>query len=180
MKLLDQIKTKIQSYLLNKQIKERNAEAEFHNLETAKCIHLFFDAKTKENYLPAKAFISELKAKKIRIQAIGMTENEEQKALFLFHQEVRFICPKETNWLGKPPKDTLEELNRQRADIFINLCAEDCFTGQYIAAFSDAKFKVSGISKDPVSDFIIDVSKKKSIPYLIEQTKHFLSTIQKA
>jgi hypothetical protein len=179
-KLLDQIKTKIQGYLLKRQIKQRSREAEFHNLETAKSIHLFFDAKSKENYLPVKTFISDLKARNIRIQAIGMTENEEQKALFLFHKEVRFICPKETNWIDKPPKETLEELNRQRADIFINLCTEACFAGQYTAAVSEAKFKVSGISNDPVSDFVIDVSKKKSISYLIDQTKHFLSTIQKA
>lgn len=180
MKLPHKINRTIQKLVVKKLVKNRRRPAEFHNLETARSIHLYFDAKTESNYLTAKKFISELKEKNIRIQAAGMTATEEQKAQFLFHREVSFITPKETNFFGKPPKNILEEINREHADIFINLCTQKCFTGQYLSAFSDAKFKVSGIPDDPTADFVIDVSKKNSVPYLAEQCKHFLSTIKKA
>lgn len=170
----------IQHRQLKKLLKERSVKTEFHNLDSAKCVHLFFNAKNDENYRPAKAFISELKDRKLRVQAIGFVENDEQKAKFLFHKEVRFVSPKDLSRLGKPPKAFLEELNRERADIFLNLCAEENFTAQYIAAYSDAKFKVSGIADDITADFIIDVSKSKQPADMISQTKHFLSTIKKA
>ncbi|MEA2042161.1 MAG: hypothetical protein U9N85_06365 [Bacteroidota bacterium] len=180
MKLLENFKNSIRNFVIKNQLKSKRNKVEFHNLETAKSIHVFFDARTDEDYQPVKAFLSELKEMGKKIKAVGYTENEEQKAKFLFFKEVTFISSKDTNWFSKPGKELNKELEAYPADIFMNFAPEDCFAGRYLSAVSNAKFKVSGIKGDLVADFVVETAENKDTKYLIEQTKHFLNTIKKA
>ena len=180
MAIIQDIKNKAGNFLINKKLKVKRKRVEFHNFESAKRIHLFFDATEPEDYNEAKTFLSDLKEKGIKVKAVGMTKDDEQKANYLYHKEVTFISPKDTNWFGKPKVAIIDEMNADTANMFINLAFEECFAGRYISAFSTAEFKVSGITDDKIADLVIDVADKKNIFNLINQTKHFLNTIKKA
>ena len=83
------------------------------------------------------------------------------------------------NWFQKPEGTEVINFIDQEFDILIDLTIEYSYPLNYICTLSRSRFKVGmkeeGETKD--YDMLIDISKKKTIEFIIIQVKHYIKLI---
>lgn len=178
MALFESITDKVASFLLKRQLKKLERRCVATNLASAKTIGIIFDATLKENFNYLKPFVNYLTDQNKKVEVLGYINEKVISDFYTARKGFSFFCKKDLNWYGKPTEVAANDFAEKQFDILIDLSIKRTSPIHYISATSKSTFKIGRFSDDEDSfDFMIDISGKSEISFLIEQIKHYLSII---
>ena len=81
------------------------------------------------------------------------------------------------NWFQKPIRPFTLDFSSRKFDILFDLSIEEYFPLKYLSGLSPATYKI-GIFEEPGDyDLMIGLQENKTMAFLVEQVKHYLSLI---
>jgi len=179
MKLLDQIKHKIGTWMLASALKKVERRRKVFNIADARNVGILFEVMDEGNFGHVRYFVDYLQDQGKHVKALGYVESKEVFS-FLRHTTVySFFHKSEVNWYLKP--DTVDSRNfvEEEFDILIDLDVLDRLPIKWIAGLSKAHFKVGRYDeeKQDFYDIMININNDRTLKYFIGQIKHYLTII---
>ena len=144
------------------------------NLVTAKTIGILFDANTENNQKIILQFAKKLEQQKKKITLLGFVQVLTEDEVFPFPT----FTKKEIDWAFRPKGETVEAFLKQHFDLFLHLNSHSESYSDYIAALSNASFKVGPYTKNThCYDLMIDANGQSNLKTFIQQTEGLLAKI---
>ena len=169
------IKKQFHFYFLKKDLRFHNASRKSVNLGEAKEIGILFDATDTDQKQIVENFTKQLKEQNKKTVLLGFYNFPKPAINFSFD----YFNRKNLNWHLEPIGHIVDNFIQRKFDILINLSVKEIVPLEYIAALSQAKFRVGPYEKDKTYcyDLMIDTQGRNDLNYLIEQVKHYLHLI---
>lgn len=165
--------------LLKSKVAKLKREVRSTGLGSAKTVGIIyhFDLKT-DNLI--REFARFLKEERLKVETLGYISNKELFDKAKQELDYNYFNKKDVNWLYVPQKKECTHFINTEFDILIDCSIRSYLPIRYITSLSKARFKAgSNITyRAEACDLTIDISKEKTIPYLIQQLKHYLSIIK--
>jgi hypothetical protein len=178
-KVLDNIKEKLATISLQKELKATKRSVAFNNFESSTTVGFIFDATDKDKYQLSREFMDSVGKLNNRIFAIAFASKSDQIAYFPFKQGVDYFGLDEVNWYGKPSNPVINDFMKRNFDILVDLSLTDIFPIQYIYSLSNARFKITNKSgKARYADFVIEVGNSGKLVDYISQIQHYIKVIK--
>lgn len=179
MRFFKKIQNNLASQIITRKLKNSPRKKEFHNLESAKSIGIFFDTQNMQNYHSAKKFSNDLLKRGFQVDAVGWI-NEKDLPDFAIAQKILFYTKKDIKWTGQPTSRQLLEFTDKRYDLLFVLTTSNHITVKYITRLSKAACKIGAPSENKdYLDFIINQDNIQS-ESLIKESVHYLTEIKKS
>lgn len=126
-----------------------------------------------------KDFLQFLSQRGIKYLVLGYFDGKKIPDNFLYWKGMEFITHSDLNFFGIPNNPTVDKFVKEPFDMLINCSVENYFPIEYVTQLSHAKCKV-GILRDGDSyyDLMIDIRKKKTVEYFLENVKLYLSDLR--
>jgi hypothetical protein len=151
-----------------------------HNLDTAKSIGIVFDATLTSQFELVQNFYKSLKKPDVEVRVLGYSKMKELSNQYLFKKDFQFFLKKDLNWYHRPVHRDVDQFIHKPFDILIDLSISSEYHFRYIVALTPAQFKVGHFTEEhSYYDMMIDIKKKPTLDYLIDQFGHYLSIINK-
>ena len=181
MNRIEKIKTSLGKRHLKSRLKKFKRKTQFFNFENAKTACILFCCSDEQSFEAIREFASFLKSRNIAVTALGYFPGKKIPDKFLFHNNINFFSNNDLNWYYKPNNASLNKFIDQKVDLFFDLSINSYFPVDFVSLLSNASFKI-GMEKKENTDFdlMINIDKNKTIAYLIEQIKYYLSLINKS
>ena len=127
-----------------------------------------------------KDFLHFLTQKGIKYSVLGYFDEKSIPTNFLYWKEIDFITRQDLNFFFIPQNPIIDKFINEPFDILINFNLIDYFPVEYISQLSIAKCKV-GIMREGEScyDLMIDIKRKQTIEYFIQNLKIYLSNLRR-
>ncbi len=178
MNILSKIKQKIQYFFLEKFHANTSRNKAFHNLKSCKSIIIMYYIDEDKKYDFVYNTIKEFSAIGKTIHSVlllkkGVAYEEKRLNMHVFSD-------KNTNWLGKPEIDILEDINDLEVDLLIDLSLSDDIALQYLIATSKAACKVGRKKQHTfLYDFMLDIKENElTESKLLESINYYLEKIK--
>jgi len=176
--MLQKLKENIGYYFLERKITKVERIPAFLNLEEAKTIGIIAHIVTIEDNKIILEFVKWLQQKNKQIHILVLLDNEELTHTFPAGNFNLFFSKKNLSWFGKPRKIQYESFIQTPFDILIDTTLLPIMTIQYIFGLSKARFKVGKFYEEHAyADFMIRLKPDDTLPFFIEQIKHYLTQI---
>ncbi len=126
-----------------------------------------------------KDFLQYLSQKNIKYLVLGYFDGKKIPDNFLYWKGIEFITQKDLNFFLIPNSPTADKFISEPFDMLINCSTEKYFPVEYIAQLSQAKCKVGVMhGEDSCYDLMIDIKKRPTVEYFMENLKIYLSNIR--
>ncbi len=177
MSFIHDLRVKYHNYKFSKALKSLRAKRSSVDFDRAETVGLLFDATELNNREIVLKFAKSLekKGKKVRLLGfVNIKEDTDNLAFPNFNQ-------KSLDLAFMPEKSVeTQEFIAKDFDILINLSLDETVPLEYIAAVSNAKFRVGPFTERTVCyELMIDVTKSKSLDAFIHQAQFFLEKMNK-
>ena len=160
MKLLNNIKARIGSKVIDGKVRVIQRKACFVNLDEARSIGIIYDATETVTFNIIKDFAQHLSERNINLNVLGYVDRKELSEQLLYRKGFNFFCRKHLNWYFRPVSPVTDEFIKEQFDILLNLSLDDRYPVKYITALSAAKFKAGKYSSDDrFLDLMIDITR---------------------
>jgi hypothetical protein len=149
------------------------------SISSAKSIGLLYYLADEAAYNTIEAFVQSLNEKQKKVRLICYTDLKFAPHYFIPKLTQDIITVKDLNWFRKPAKGFVREFIGEKFDLLLDLSMFDYFPLQYIAALSDASFKVGRFDEDHTSyyDLMIHTSGVTGLDEFISQIDHYLNML---
>jgi len=148
-----------------------------HNFTTAGSAGIIFNCRQEEEFLAVKEFKQFLESESIRTDVIGYVSDKLVPDHYLLRTGFNFFCQKDLTWYYRPDTPFTDDFIKKNYDILFDLSLRDFFPLNYIVRLSPAAYKIGRLCESCQYDLMIDVKEEKSVRYLIDQIKHYLSIL---
>lgn len=169
-------------FQLKKDLRRKNSAHVTVGFSEARRIGILYDATREEDFETVKEYIKKLRTdyKKDMLAMGFVNKNKLPKEQFPQYG-LDFFTRKELNFKMVPIDPIVHNFINERFDILIDLHASGIFPLQYIAAMSNARFRVGRYDKRNVNsyDMMINIRGLGGIKQMIEETEHFLRKLDK-
>lgn len=151
-----------------------NAERKMLNIKDARKIGIMFNATRAEDIVSITTFAEKLKQNGKQINILGYQQTKKKERI-----DPRFINKLDLNWFYIPHSHKISDFHKREFDILICASVNECLPLEYIAATSNAKFRVGAFSDETSTYFelMINTNQNQSLNYLLSQIDHFLNII---
>jgi len=178
---IEKIKISLGRNHLKSRLKNFRRKTQFYNFDSAKTAGILFCCTDEKSFDAIREFAAFLKSNNVTVTALGYYPGKTIPDKFLLHSNINFFSNNDLNWYYKPKNTSLNKFINQKIDLFFDLSINNYFPVDFVSLLSNASFKVGMEKKDNVDfDLMINIDKNKTIPYLIEQIKHYLMLINKS
>ncbi len=164
-------------YDLRRKSRHVTRNRRIHNFSTADTAGIVFNCRSDDEFQAVREFKKFLDNQKIRTDVIGYVSDKQVPDHYLLRTGFNFFCKKDLNWCFRPDKAFVDDFIRKKHDILFDLSLRDLFPLNYIVNLSPSSYKIGRFRKDSEYDLMIDIKDQKSLPYLIDQVKHYLSIL---
>jgi len=177
MSFIHDLKVKYHNYKFKKATKNLRTKRSSVDFDRAETVALLFDATELNNREVVLKFAKSLEKKGKKVRLLGFVNIKEETDNLAFPN----FNQKELDLALLPTKSTdAQEFMKRDFDILINLSLDETVPLEYIAAMSNAKFRVGPFTERTVCyELMIDVTKKKSLDAFIHQAQFFLEKMNK-
>ena len=176
------IKNKVGNYILRQELQNLPRQRAFMNLEECKTIGILFVYDTPENFDLLKKYVSYLKDFKKKIKAFGFFNMDaEPPGLSYSKVEFEFFNRKDLNWYGRPTIVYTQNFIEEQRDVLIDLNLNDAVPLKFMAAKSNARFKIAKLTEEnkKYCDMLIAYDKTKNFKYFLAQVDTYLGMVNK-
>ncbi len=179
LKIISVIRKKAAQYFLERDYKTVKRKPEVRNLAQSKNIGILFEVRTKEDFDTVRFFVSQIKERYRKITVLGYVSKKELLQTLKSDNEFDFISKTDFNWYYKPQGYVIKNFMSDGFDLLIDLAMREHPALIHVAAFTEAKFKVARFDEKQKQffDLMIDIKKDNTLKYLINQIKHYITTI---
>ena len=175
MPVFQSLRRKLHRRLLQQQIRLHRFPRHSIHFDSARSIGLIFDGTELPAREAAMRYAEKLKSAGKSVRLLAYLDNRTESESFPFP----VFNKKDLDWLFRPHGHAVKEFLDHPFDILLNLCMEDNPALEYIAALSQAHFRVGAFPKTiPSYELMIDLRSSRSIPDLIVQIEFFLQKMQ--
>jgi hypothetical protein len=152
--MLSIIKRSYYSFKLQKNFRAINVQRETVHWSDVKNIGILFDATDTEQAEAVTKFSNQLRNQKKRTQLLAFYDFPRN----VLHLTFPYFNQKNLTWYGMPSGSTVKEFIDDRFDVLINAFAPGALPLEYIASFSQAKYRIGFYDEDKkiYNDFMID------------------------
>lgn len=164
-------------YDLRKKQRRVTRKKRLHNFTTAGTAGIIFICRHEEEFRAVKDFKEFLESESIRTDVVGYVSDKEVPDHYLLRKGFYFFCQKDLTWYFRPNADFVDGFIRKEFDILFDLSLENYFPVNYIVKLSPAAYKIGRFRETDQYDLMIDIREDRSVPFLIEQIKHYLSIL---
>ena len=177
MSFIHDLKVKYHNYKFSKAIKSLRAKRASVDFDRAETVGLLFDATELNNREIVLKFAKTLEKKGKKVRLLGFVNIKEETDNLAFPN----FNLKSLNLALLPDKSIdAQEFMEKDFDVLINLSLDETVPLEYIAALSNAKFRVGPFTERTVCyELMIDVTKSKGLDAFIHQAQFFLEKMNK-
>jgi hypothetical protein len=183
MSLIKKIKKSLAERSLRSELRSRsrNRKSGMFGFDDMRTVGILFDAGSTEDFELVKRYVVYLREHRKKVKVIGYFSSKKIPDLTYSKLEYDFFSSKEVNWLGKPGTATVSNFISEEFDLLIDLNIHDHFPLRYIAAMSNATFKVGKYVEDDTDlyDMMIDSDNTKTLKYFLRQVDTYLVMLNK-
>lgn len=177
MPFLGDIRKRIHLYLLKKRMGDLHADSTVVNYNKAKKVGVLYNAADPADVALVTKYIQRLQQKGKTVQGLAYIPDP-KKALDVTADH---FTNKHVNWLFVPNSMDVQSFMKERFDLLVNLYTKPCLPLEYIAALSEARYKVGRYIEDKTYcfDLMVYLDEKKDLNNLIKEVDHLLTEINK-
>jgi hypothetical protein len=165
------------NYVLGRKAKHIKRNKRIHNFTTAGSAGLIFNCSTEEEFSAVKDFKQFLESESIKTDVIGYISDKQVPDHYLLRTGFKFFCQKNLTWYYRPDMAFTDEFMKKNYDILFDLSLRELFPVNYLVKLSPADYKIGRYRDVNQYDLMIDIKDNKSVSYLIDQIKHYLSIL---
>lgn len=162
---------------LQSRLKKHGVRHQVVNFQRARFIGILFDGTDEYNVTAVVNYVHKLKKRKLKVNMLGFVDAKQMTENMSFMAFSR----KEINWYKKPTHHMPVEFTGKEFDILINAHTAESAPLEYIATFSNAKFRVGPYLEDNKThcfDFMIRTSNEDLADFL-EEVDHYLEILDR-
>ncbi len=175
MKLIHNIRKYFGNFDLRRKARHITRNKRIHNFTTAGTAGIIFNCLNEEEFTAVKEFKHFLESKSIHTDVIGYVSDKQVPDHYLLRTGFNFFCQKDLTWYYKPDMRFANDFTKKNYNILFDLSLRDMFPVNYIVKLSPSAYKIGRFRETNQYDLMIDIKDNKSVPYLIDQVKHYLS-----
>lgn len=175
MALFNRLKAWFFYRFLRKNIDDENRTKKVYNINTASSFGVIFDATIADNNMLVANFIGKLKASGKKVYSLAYINDKKTESSEL----MKFFNKASLNWYKIPRNKEVDEFIKQPMDVLISVHTKESLPLQYIAAHSEAKFRMGPyVEKAKNSyDWMIHSESDHSIKTYLNQVEFYLKSI---
>ncbi len=176
MKLWDNFRNYFYKKSLLKKIQQIKVERAITNLNDAKSIGIVYDSSNSDNDIIITKFAETLRNQKKTVEILAFvndTKTEHKADVLVFNK-------KSLTWLMIPKNEQVEKFAEKKFDLLLASFTEENLPLEYVAAISQAKWRLGTYAKDKTDfyDMMISLGGRNELSYFLEQTTHFLNQVK--
>jgi hypothetical protein len=182
---MNQLTRKIRSllghYRFTREVQRLKVKREVVSLEKAERIGVLYDATEEGDYEIVKAYVKSFRTQtKKDILAMGYVDKKQLPQSQFAQFGLDFFSRKDLNYQMIPVDPIVQNFIKEKFDILIDLSSGKCFPLLYIAATSNARFRVGRYHRNHLNcyDMMIKLHGETPIKQVIEETEHLLRQIK--
>lgn len=151
-----------------------------HNFDTAKTAGILFDAGEPDSFHLLLDFTKYLKSNGIKSKMLGFVESKEIPDNMVLRDNCELLTLNDIDLWMRPRTPEAVDFTNSDFNILFDVSMRDNFILHYLSTLSVANFKVGRYkTTENDYDFMINVEKKPSVEYLLEQIKIYVSILNK-
>ncbi|MBN1158017.1 MAG: hypothetical protein JXA61_01440 [Bacteroidales bacterium] len=163
MEWLGEIKIRVGSFMLKKQLKKRKRNPVVCNLAEARKIGVIYNATELNSFEIIRDLAKRISEHDVEVSILGYVQSKNLIDQYLYRKGFDFFHKGNLNWYHKPCSDITDKFMNEPFDILIDLSLENHYPIQYITALSPARFKAGRYTpEDNILDLMIDIEKEKA------------------
>jgi hypothetical protein len=178
--IIEQIKSKIANFILQKKFKSNYRRREMVNLSLAENMGIVCKIRNESEFKKLNALVKEMSNNKRKVLLLGFVDEPSIPDYCVVAGPGYYFSQQDLNRLKIPKNDYILKFIDKEMDILMDLTRNDEFTTNYIIALSKAKLKVGQQSdtKEPFLDIMIKMDNKSSLDEFILQVLHYLTVFK--
>ena len=177
--IFEDLRYKIARLILRKKAAKVKRQKALYDFASAKYVGVLCSPQDAFSTANLKDFLHNLSRKGVRYSVYGYFDGDVIPENFLYLKDMDFITKQDLNFLFMPKRPILDEFINEPFDMLINCNLNGYFPIEYMSHLSIAKCKVGIMreGKSPCYDLMIDITKKPTIEYFIENLEIYLSNL---
>lgn len=166
-------------FFLKREISHSKRHRAVVDYSRAKNIGILFVLDEEKDYSVIREYVKHLQDHQKHVKAIGFIKNQGLHRNLLQVLSFDFINEKDLNWYGMPHTEKSKNFIAKEFDVCIDLSDHKTLPLLYLAAFSNAHYKVGIYDKQylPVYDLMIETTAAMETRELIENIDKYLSVL---
>jgi hypothetical protein len=166
----------LHKYFLKKELKHHKPKRSIVNFADAREVGILLDATDPTITKIVNQFADSIRTPYRKVTLLGFYDYPKPAINLNFPHFYR----KQLNFYLEPQGYIVEEFIDKRYDVMINAFLHDSPPLEYIAALSQARYRIGPYTPDKMycSDVMIDVKGLNDLNYYLEQVKHYLYMIK--
>lgn len=171
---------KLRLVFLNRALKKNNREKRVVSYSMANRIGIIYENACKETPVFLKQLVKKFSDDQKQTQVLVYYSSNREKEKTDSTQNKNCFSSSDFSFFMKPKKEKLKEFIDQKFDILLDLTSHLALTAKYIAAVSQASYKVGSRHEDYIDiyDLILHVKDSSTASELAECAMHYLSIIK--
>ncbi|MFM7218403.1 MAG: DUF6913 domain-containing protein [Bacteroidota bacterium] len=181
MNLEGKLRSALGRYRFRKELRKNQVVHDTVGFEEAKKIGILYNATDEADYEVIKEYVKKLRSEhKKDVLAMGFVDRKKMPASQFPQYGLDFFCKKDLDFRMIPKDPIVHNFIQEPFDILVNLNAERCFPLQYIAALSQARFRVGRYDRRTVDcyDMMINLKGDPGIRTMIDEIETFLRILK--
>jgi hypothetical protein len=177
MEFIRRLRHKLHDRYLEKAVEQLGRSHHSLAFDDIQHIGFLFDAEKSDHLKHIRTYIHQLKEKGKTIKALGyFRDNADHKNL-----EYQTFGKKDVDWYLRPKGFEVETFQRQKFDVLVNCCLSAEPPLEYLAAVSDAQFRIGPITSNPLSyDLMLDVPQIDDMKHYLQRVDFFLNNLNQS
>ena len=178
--MLKEIRLKIGTFFLKKQLKSFKRERSVFNLDNGQSFGILYEAIDQESFETINNFVDVLKRAGKFVQVLGYVPAKRFEQDYFLKLDFHLYKYSDVNWSYTPSKQCVTDFIQRDYDVLIDLSLSDQFPLRYVAALSKAKFKIGkdSIINQNIYDMLITITGANfNLKEFIRTVRHYMSMI---
>ena len=177
--ILEGLRLKVARTLLHRKTAKINRQKALFDFSSAKYIGVLCSPQDEVNTGHLKNFLHFLSQRGIKYSVFGYFDEEKIPDNFLYWKGIDFITRRDLNFFLIPKSPIVSKFINEPFDMLINCNIANYFPVEYISQLSIAKCKVGVMHEGKsCSDLMIDIQKKPTVEYFLENVELYLSNLR--
>jgi hypothetical protein len=177
--LFNNIRYRIGNIYFKKELASLKRKKVTTNLLKAKYIGIVYIVESEKQYEAICSFVKSLQDERKEVKALGFV-NDKMIPHFCYPKiAYDYFTVKDLNWYLKPSNTFVHDFLNKEFDLLLDLSIQSCFSVQYVAGLSKAKFKVGRFGINPLNfyDLMLQVDSKIKIEDYFRHIRHYLTIL---
>ena len=175
------LRHKIAHVVFMNEFRNKSTKNNIVPFDQATSIGILYDSSNEAHYEIVRKYVKELREVHHKdVLALGYYDQKELPTLRFSKLGLDFFTLKDLNWFYKPISGIVKRFVDREFDILIDLHLGNQIPFKYVAASSNAKFKIGKYSKNAERyyNFMLSVNEQTQLPAYIQQVNHYLKQIK--